>query len=166
MMVAESAENNRWQPREALSPALRYAVMCILNDPLPEELRLRALAAVRCQVARFRRKPRRRIMSWSMPAIAASIVLIVLGAYAWAARTDGGRSGRSPVLAATGAEVAAAFSDDSPTAWTFSKAANKSPEAFYALLDRRAHQSSSASSPLFASTSVTPSFSVHGGTAQ
>ena len=91
-MVAERAENNSRPPWEELSPGLRDAVECVLNDPLPEELTRRALEALRRQVARYPRKPRRRILSWTGSAIAASIVLIALAAYVRATQADDGRS--------------------------------------------------------------------------
>ncbi|MGO9114177.1 MAG: hypothetical protein ACLP9L_33605 [Thermoguttaceae bacterium] len=156
-MVAERAKTDRRHAMEELSPGLRDAVECVLNDPMPEELlTIHALEAVRHQIARCPRKAGWRVISWAGPVFAASIVVTALTAYYCAPQTVDGRFVKSPVLPTTGEDGAAAFSDDLPTLWAYSKAARKSPEALDALLDRQARQSIPANSRSLATTSISP----------
>ena len=144
-MVAERAENSKRPALEELAPGVREAVDCVLNDPMPDDLTRHALESLRHQTSQYPRKSRRRIMSWTVPAIAASIVLIVLAAYFRAVQTNGGRSVTSPVLPTTRHD-AAASANDSQTAWAYTQAARQSPEALDALLDRQSRQSITANS--------------------
>ena len=125
-MVAERAENSKRPALEELAPGVREAVDCVLNDPMPDDLTRHALESLRHQTSQYPRKSRRRIMSWTVPAIAASIVLIVLAAYFRAVQTNGGRSVTSPVLPTTRHD-AAASANDSQTAWAYTQAARQSP---------------------------------------
>jgi hypothetical protein len=159
-MVAERAKNNGRHPLEELSPGLRNAVGRVLNDPMPEELTSRALASVRHRVGQCPRKARCRILCWTGSAIAASIAVMALVAYGRAAQTVDGRSARMPVLPPAGEDIAAAFDDNLPTVWAYTKAA-QSPDGLDALLDRQWRQSNSANSPLVARASVSPLSFVH-----
>ena len=88
-----------------------------------------------------------------MPILAASIACIALTACFW------GRNGRSAGLPGPSMardDFAAAFSDDLPTAWVYARAARRSPETLYALLDRQSRQSRVPGSPLLAGTNVSP----------
>jgi hypothetical protein len=123
---------------------VREAVNCVLNDPMPDELTRHALDALRHQTSQYPRKARRRIASWTVPAIAASIVVIALAAYFRATQTDDGRSGTAPVLPTTRQDAPAASANDLPTAWAYTLAARQSPDALDALLDRHTRQSISA----------------------
>ena len=145
-----------WQE---LSPGLRDAVLCILNDPMPEDLTCRGVDAVRRRVARYPRNTDRRIMSWIGPAIAASIAFFAVAAYIHA-----GRGVRSPIRPAAGEHVATAIAVELPTAWAYMQAAGQSPQALDALLDRRTQQAIFGNSPFAARASVIPFASGPSGT--
>ena len=160
-MVAQRTTNGPRHASEELSPGLRAAVERILNDPLPAELTPRALEAVRCRITQCPPKSRCRIISWSGLAIAASVVVMALAAYDHGLGTADGRSVRPPALPTSGQDVAAAFADDLPTLWVYSRAANKSPEALDKLLDRQERQPVSANSQYFATTDASMFSFVH-----
>jgi hypothetical protein len=127
-------------PLEDLSPGLRRAVEGVLRDPPPEDVTSRALAAAR-QVPVLRAEAagptlRRRLRpAWRVLAVAASIGLAAM--LVW------GRRGAPP-----GPEVAekgppaqqreAPPGDRLPTLWAYRQAAEESPEALGAMLDRDA----------------------------
>jgi hypothetical protein len=141
-MVAERTSRNSRLPWQELGPGLHDALERLLNDPAPEALTRRALETVRRQVARYPRRPKSGIMLWTMPVVAASIAWMALMASFWAAQSLGDRTAQLSPPARDG--MAAVFADDLPTVWTYAKAARQSPEALYALLDRRSRQSNSA----------------------
>ena len=162
MMVAERAKHNGRHPLDELSPGLRDAVGRVLNDPAPEELTSRVLASVRCRVGHCPRKASRRILCWTGSVIAASIAVMVLVAYGRATQTVDGRSARMPALPPAGEDVAAAFDDDLPTVWAYTKAARQPDgHGLETLLDRQWRQSTSANSQLVAKASVSPFSFVH-----
>jgi len=143
---------------------LRDALKCVLDDPPPVELTLRAIHGLRQAAVRYPRKPRSRIISWMAPVIAASIVWIALTACFWAAEYSSNRAARMVRLTPPPEGAAAVLSDERPTAWTYAKAARQSPEALYALLDRQSHLSIAATSPLLASNDIHPPTSAHNAT--
>jgi hypothetical protein len=133
MMAAERPKRNYRPGWDELSPALRAAVERVRNDPPPDELTRRALVLARRQAARYSRKLERRRFSWFAAIIAASLaVAISIG-------TMDHRFVNSPPSTPR-EDIATALSDDSPSVWAYSRAARKSPDALYALLDRQSHE--------------------------
>ena len=159
-MIAKRKGKNCRFPREELSPGLREAVQQVMDDPLPEALMRRVLQATRRQVVYYPRRPHSRFLLWTAPVIAASIAWFALTTSYWAARAIG--PSLAPLPTSHG-EVVAALSDDLPTAWAYSRAARRSPETLYALMDRQSRQSIPAGSRLLAAASVSPFASTRAG---
>ncbi len=157
-MDAKRAINSTRHASQELSPGLRAAVERILNDPLPEDLTPRVLEAVRCKIRQCPPRSRCRVMTWSGLAIAASVVVMAMAAYGHVLRTVDGRSVKPP---ASGQDVTAAFSDDLPTLWAYSRAAHESPEALDKLLDRQERQPFSANSRFLAEIDLSPFSFMH-----
>jgi hypothetical protein len=132
-----------------------------LNDPPPEELTHRALAAARRQVTRYPRKSRTHVHAWIAPILVVSVAWIVLAGCFWAAEHNLHKLAKLPWLTEYRHDTAAAVVDQKPTAWTYAQAARQSPEALYSLLDRQSYRTIAAGSPLLASTGITPLVSLH-----
>ena len=154
-MVAERAKGKGCLPREELSPRLHDAVQRVLDDRVPDALARRLVRSLHRQVAYYPRESRSRLRSLGVPLTCASVIAIALTALLLTVQTLGQASWlRSGPMPGEGVTI---FSDDSPTAWAYSKAARQSPEALYALMDRHSHPSLSAASQWLAGTN-TPSF--------
>ena len=121
-----------------LSPGLSEAVDRILHDPVPEALTRRCLETARRQVTRYPRRPRSGLFAWAGPLIAVSIAWIALATGVWGLPANHSRSARLP---APREDLAAAFNDDLPTAWSYAKAIRRSPNAIEALLDPQSRRS-------------------------
>jgi hypothetical protein len=137
-------------PLEDLSPGLRRAVEGVLRDPPPEDVTSRALAAARqVPVLRpeaasptLRRRPR---PAWRVLAVAASIGLVAgLAWWHWRGPSDGQVATKPPSPAAPGdvrpipPGPGTPSGDRLPTLWAYRQAAEESPEALDAMLERDA----------------------------
>ena len=154
-MIARRAKGRDRLPQEELSPKLHDAVQRLLDDRVPDALTRRLVRSLHRQVAYYPRKSRSRLRSLSMSLAVASVASVALTILLWTAQSIGHAAGWLWLEPAPGAEIAV-LSDDSPTAWAYSKAARKSPEALYALMDRQSRPSLSAASQWLAGTN--PSF--------